>query len=127
MPEQEGKPRLLIVSESSAMHVEALNWSRTLGFDSVIFAVHENALAVAAAGSFTHIIVSDYSEDPGRTQFRKGYETWRRLKERFAGNTAGNMRLIRCGFDEYAHEDYVRLPFRIWQLAAAFGININAR
>lgn len=126
MPEQERETlRLLIVSESPGIETEGLGWAHTLGFPSVTFVRHENALGVATAVSFTHILVCEYSENPTRIRFGKGCGTWQILANFFDAEPQQKPRMARCGFDEHPSPDYVRIPFRVPDLADALGIPLK--
>lgn len=105
--------KVLIVSENETVGRSIAHVAPIFGFPEAKVCDHREAMAEFLSWEPTHVVVLDYSEKATTRTLEPGFETWRDLKA-----SATNERMIRCGWWEYDHPDYVRLPFKIAELFA---------
>lgn len=62
---------------------------------------HDNAIDIFFSGDYSHVIIADYSETEKQTG---GFASYRDLS-----SSASGQKIIRCGQEELAYDDYVNI------------------
>lgn len=104
--------KVLVVSQDAIVGRSLAHVAPIFGFPEAKVCDHREAMREFLTWEPTHVVVLDYSER-GRRDREPGFETWRDLKA-----SAVDQRMVRCGWWEYDHPDYVRLPFKVAELFA---------
>lgn len=105
--------KVLIVSKDEIVGKSLAQVAPIFGFPEAKVADHAEAVREFLIWEPTHVIVLDYTERANAREIEPGLETWRDLKA-----SATGQRMVRCGWWEYDHPDYVRLPFKVAELFA---------
>ena len=105
--------KLLIVSSDERVSSSLARTTRG-SFDEVKAVTHREALSEFLTWEPSHVLVNDYyegkfSEDDA---LAAGARTWKDLQ----ASATGIERMIRMSFENYPHENFIRLPFRIEEL-----------
>lgn len=109
--------KLLVVSDNKNWQSAVAKIASEVGFDEIISAEHENALAIFLEREPTHILVGEYEHEKinPNSRFAKAARTWQDLK----AAAQPSQTFIRCGFSSHSYEDYLRLPFSQDELTRA--------
>lgn len=97
--------RVLIVAENDSLSLSLELAIKHFGFQ-IVTANHLEALMVFSAEKPDAVIVCDYWK--GESVGKKTFEI---IKNMSTGKV-----ILRCGFDTYDYDDYIRLPFRLEEL-----------
>ncbi len=103
--------KLLVVSGDAMIGRSLAHVAPIFGFPEAKVCDHREAMREFLSWEPTHVVVLDYSEKVTRRDLQPGFETWRDLK---ASST--DERLVRCGWEQYPHPDYVQLPLKVVEL-----------
>lgn len=93
------KKALIIAAEGSEAVCEAVAKILSLIEVESDIANHDNAMDMFFSGDYSHVIIADYSEEEKQAG---GFASYRDLS-----SSASGQKIIRCGQEELAYDDYV--------------------
>jgi len=100
---------LIIASEKYFAQSLALAVSLSQTEAELVISDHESALEKLLIEEPTHVVICEYDEcDDGQEKWNAGWQTYHDIR-----SSANDESIVRLGFSDYDHQDYLQMPFEI--------------